>query len=52
MMSETPPKSAYSLYLEELTELAKQQVEDKLKTKIQKRIYEKEGPLLLRDEYD
>ena len=51
-MSEIPPKSAYSLYLEELTELAKQQVEDKLKTKIQKRIYEKEGPLLLRDEYD
>ena len=51
-MSETLPKSEYSLYLEELTELAQQQVEDKLKTKIQKRIYEKEGPLLLRDEYD
>jgi hypothetical protein len=47
-----PKKTRYSLYLEELTELAKQQVEDKLKTKMRARIYEKDGPSLLRDEYD
>jgi hypothetical protein len=47
-----PKKTRYRLYLEELTELAKQQVEDKLKTKMRARIYEKDGPSLLRDEYD
>lgn len=51
-MNETQQKSNYSFYLDELTELAKQEVEDRLKTKLRARIYEKDGPSLLRDEYD